>query len=256
MSTNVWFNNYKNKNEQNLVDDLVIESIQIYGIDTFYVTRNIQNVDRMFNEDRVSVFNAAYNTEMYISSVDGFGGEGDFLSKFGLQIRDQVTFVIAVRTFERNVIRLTPSIIRPNEGDLVYMPHAQEFFKIMHVEHESVFYQMGALQVYELQCELFEYSNERFATGIDDIDNHYKWYKTDDSFLPDLSLESLRDTDVPSRNLDYKEETDDIIDFSQLDPFTETEIFPPSDYDATADDINTTVDNNVYTVDLDDDSED
>ena len=112
MATNPWFNNFMNRNEQNLIDDLVIESIQIYGVDTYYVTRNIQNVDRMFNEDRVSIFNAAYNLEMYISSVDGFGGEGDFLSKFGLQIRDQVTFVVAISTFERNVIRNQPSIIQ------------------------------------------------------------------------------------------------------------------------------------------------
>lgn len=255
MSTNSFFNNYKNKNEQNLIDDLVIESIQIYGVDTFYVTKNMEHTDRMFNEDSVSIFNAAYETEMYISSVDGFGGEGDFLSKFGLQIRDQVTFVIAWRTFEKNVIRLDPTIIRPNEGDLIYMPFADEFFKIMHVEHESVFYQMGTLQVYELSCEFFEYSNERFSTGLDMIDNHYKFYKTDDSFIPDLSLQSLRRVDVPSRNLDYKEETDNIIDFSEIDPFTDKEIFPPSDYDATADDINTTADNNVYTVDLDDSEE-
>lgn len=254
MSTNPYFQNYDYQNEQELIDDLVIESIQIYGVDTYYVTRNIQNVDRMFNEDRVSIFNAAYNTEMYISSVDGFGGEGDFLSRFGLQIRDQVTFVIAMRTFEQNVIRLTPTIIRPLEGDLIWMPFAQEFFKIMHVEHESVFYQTGKLQVYEMQCELYEYAGERFQTGIDEIDTHFDPYKFDDNAggLPDLSLESLRNKDVPSRNIDYKEEMEDIMDWSQIDPFTDTEINPPRDYDATADTDDVTVDSDVWTVDLDD----
>ena len=251
MSTNPWFNNTMNRNEQNLIDDLVIEAISIYGVDTYYVTRNIQNVDRMFNEDRVSIFNAAYNLEMYISSVDGFGGEGDFLSRFGLQIRDQVTFVVAIRTFERNVIRNQPSIIRPNEGDLVWFPPAQEFFKIMHVEHESVFYQMGALQVYELQCEFFEYSSERFMTGIDDIDHHFDKYNIDNSHMP--SLESLEHYDIPARNLTYQKAAEDIVDWSQVDPFTTSSdsVYPPSDYDTAADDDITTADDTVYTVDLD-----
>lgn len=254
MATNVYFQNYSFKNEQELIDDLVIESIQIYGVDTYYVTRNIQNVDRMFNEDRVSIFNAAYNCEMYISSVDGFGGEGDFLSKFGLQIRDQMTVCVAFRTFERNVIRLTPTIIRPLEGDLIWMPFAQEFFKIMHVEHESVFYQMGQLQVYEMQCELYEYAGERFMTGIDEIDTHFDPYKFADTTggLPDLSLESLRNKDVPARNLDYTEEMEPVIDWSQVDPFTDIEINPPREYDATADTDDVTVDSDVWTVDLDD----
>jgi len=225
MATNPYFQNYDNFNEQNLIDDLVIESIQIYGVDTFFVTRNLQGVDPILNEDRISIFNAAYHIEMYIKSVDGFEGEGDFLSKFGLQIRDQVTFSVAIRTFERHVINLTPTINRPNEGDLVYMPMNNKFFKIMHVEHESVFYQSGALQVYDLKCELFEYSNERFATGIEMIDQHYAALETTDV----TSLEELLERDPLALNINYEEAGNTIVDFSEIDPFSET-IFPPSTY--------------------------
>ena len=108
MATNAYFNNYDYSNEQTLIDDLVIESIQIYGIDTYYLTRSLQAVDNILNEDDLSIFNTSYEMEMYVKSVDGFQGEGDFLSRFGLQIRDQVTFTVAMRTFEKNVTNIIP----------------------------------------------------------------------------------------------------------------------------------------------------
>jgi hypothetical protein len=244
MATNAYFSNYNNFNEQNLIDDLVIESIQIYGVDTYFVTRNLQSIDPIMNEDRLSIFNAAYHIEMYVKTVDGFEGEGDFLSKFGLQIRDQVTFTVAIRTFERHVIALTPTINRPLEGDLVYLPMNNKFFKIMHVEHESVFYQSGALQVYDLKCELFEYSNERFATGIADIDNHYAAYETDGI----ENLEQLENRDPGALNLNYEEKANEVIDFGEIDPFTEV-IFPPSDYFPRFDDDQHTIDNDTLNID-------
>lgn len=225
MATNVFFQNYDFFNEQNLIDDLVIESIQIYGVDTFYVTRNIEEFDEIMNEDGLSIFNAAYQMEVYIKSVDGFEGEGDFLSKFGLQIRDQATFTVAIRTFERHATRLQPNLVRPNEGDLIFMPMNQKFFKVMYVEHESIFYQTGALQVFDLKCELFEYSNERFNTGIEDIDNHYAPHRTDN--IEDL--ETLFEVDPIAKNIFYEEKGKDIIDFSEVDPFSEV-INRPQDY--------------------------
>jgi hypothetical protein len=244
MATNVFFQNYNFFNEQNLIDDLVIESIQIYGVDTFYVTRNIEEFDEIMNEDGLSVFNAAYQMEVYVKSVDGFEGEGDFLSKFGLQIRDQATFTVAIRTFERHVTRLQPSIIRPNEGDLIYMPMNQKFFKVMHVEHESVFYQTGALQVFDLKCELFEYSNERFDTGIEDIDNHYAPYRTDNV----EDLETLFEVDPIAKNIFYEEKGKDIIDFSEVDPFSEV-IYRPTNYIPTTDSGDVSTDSGNYTTD-------
>lgn len=244
MATNPFFSNYSFFNEQQLIDDLVIESIQVYGVDTFYLSRQSTSFDHIMNEDSLTIFDAAYNVDLYIKSVDGFQGEGDFLSKFGLQIRDTATFTIAYRTFERFVTRLTPEITRPREGDLIYMPMNNKFFKITFVEHESVFYQTGSLQVYDLKCELFEYSNERFETGIEDIDNHYEAHKTDDI----TSLESMYDVDPIAKNLFYEERGNDIIDFTELDPFSEV-IYPPSDYHISADSIKVTADDSSTTSD-------
>jgi len=222
MATNTFFQNYNYFNEQQLIDDLVIESIQIYGVDTYYLNRTTDNFDQILNEDRLSIFQSAYGMEMYVKSVDGFEGEGDFLSKFGLQIRDQVTFTVAFRTFERHATRYDTSLVRPREGDLVFMPMNQKFFKVMYVEHESVFYQTGSLQVYDLKCELFEYSNERFQTGIDDIDAFYTQYNTQDI----VDLETLQSQDVIAKNIFYEEEGDSLIDFSETDPFSEIITFP------------------------------
>jgi len=226
MATNIFFQNYDNFNEKNLFYDLVIESIQVFGVDTFYLTRSLESVDEILNEDDLSIFNKAYNFEVYIKSVDGFQGEGDFLSRFGLQIRDQAVFTVAIRTFERFVTRIDPTKNRPNEGDLIYLPMNKKFFKIMHVEHESVFYQSGALQVFDLKCELFEYSNERIETGIEDIDNHYKDYDTDQI----STLETLYQKDPIAKNIFFEEEGNDIINFEEFDPFTEV-ISNPTNYE-------------------------
>ena len=224
MATNVFFQNYDYANEQRLIDDLVIESIQMYGLDTFYLTRSLQAVDDILNEDDLSIFSTAYEMEVYVKSVDGFQGEGDFLSRFGLQIRDQAVFTVAIRTFERNVTNINPDLLRPKEGDLIYFPLNNKFFKIMHVEHESVFYQTGALQVFDLKTELFEYSNERFDTGIDDIDTFFDAYKTSGV----TSLATLKTRDPIAKNIDFENEKTDIIDFTEIDPFSET-ITNPTD---------------------------
>lgn len=222
MATNVFFQNYNYFNEQQLIDDLVIESIQIFGLDMLYIARSLQSVDNILNEDDLSIFDDAYELELYVKSVDGFEGEGDFLSRFGLQIRDTATFSVAIRTFERYVTRKDTARTRPYEGDLIYLPLNGKFFKITHVEHESVFYQSGTLQVYDLKCELFEYSNERFITGREDIDTYFDDINTDAvDNLQDLSLQ-----DPIAKNEFFEDEGNDIIDFSEIDPFSETITFP------------------------------
>ena len=245
MATNVFFQPYnRNGNEANLLDDLVIESIRMYGVDMVYFTRTLGAVDEILNEDDLPLFNAAYDMEMYVKNVDGFAGEGDFLSKFGLTIRDQVTFSVAFRTFERYTTRVDPSKIRPNEGDLIYFPLSNEFFEIMHVEHESVFYQMGSLNVYDLKCEMFEYSNEVFQTGREEFDTFFDKIKTESA----PSLEELAAADPIAKNIFFEEEADAFIDFSEIDPFTET-IQSPSNYGLTADDTNVSSDISTTTAD-------
>lgn len=221
MATSVFFRNYDNTYEQNLVDDLVIESIQIYGVDVIYITRSLEEgTDEILNENDLSIFNQTFDFEAYVKNVDGFEGEGDFLSKFGLQIRDSVTFSVANRTFERFVTKDKQSITRPKEGDLIYFPLNEKMFKIMHVEHESIFYQMGSLQLYDLKCELFEYSGERFQTGRENIDTFFS--EADENIEAATTLEKVQDLDAQADNLEFEKVADDIIDFSEIDPFSET----------------------------------
>ena len=181
---------------------------------------------------------------MYINSVDGFGGEGDFLGKFGFEMRDQLTMSVARFSFENNVGQ-PASIVRPREGDMLYFPLTKGLFTIQFVEHEPVFYQMGALQFYEMRAEKFEYAGERLNTGIQEID------KLEDNKSFDIGLESQwmmegttgmeepihdqsgerillmgyaeNDLDevAAAENTFLETKADNFIDFTDKDPFSE-----------------------------------
>ena len=170
MATNVYFSP-KVKTEQNLYEDIVIESLKMYGQDVIYIPRQLINRDEIMNED-YSKFTDAYTIEMYIETSEGFAGEGDLLGKFGVEIRDQATFVVARKRWENLVGFYNNSINdqRPSEGDLVYLPLAKSLFEIRFVEHEQPFYQLNNLPTYKLECELFEYGQEELETGIREID--------------------------------------------------------------------------------------
>ena len=165
MPTNTYFRNFDARNEQELLHSLVTESIQIYGHDVNYIPRTLVNEDTILGEDSISEYKDAYSIEMYIKSVDGFEGEGDLVSKFGLEIRDQIVFSVARRAFEGLDIG-----VRPKEGDLIYFPLTEKLFQIMFVEHETPFYQTGALPTFDLTCELFTYSDEKIDTGVEEVD--------------------------------------------------------------------------------------
>lgn len=222
MATNTFFNNYSQVQEQSLIDDLVIESIKQYGVDVIYMSRAIKGRDKIFNEDDFPEYNEIFGFEVYVKNMEGFEGEGDFLSKFGLEIRDTLTLTVANRTFERYVTREVVELVRPREGDLVYFPLNEKIFEIKYVEHESIFYQMGQTQVFDIQCELIEYANQRFNTGHPSIDNYFDEYNTD--IIVDANnatLEALSITDDNASNLDFELEADGILDFSETDPFSE-----------------------------------
>jgi len=166
MPTNVFFN-HAVSTEQHLYEDLVVESLRMYGHETFYLPREIIEEDSILGEDVQSTFGDAYSVEMYIENTDGFEGEGDLFSKFGVSVRDTATFIISLRSWER-FISLDSNLatsLRPNEGDLIHFPLSGSLFEIKFVEHENPFYQVGKLFVFKLQCELFEYSGEDFDTG-------------------------------------------------------------------------------------------
>ena len=166
MATNPYFNkNYSSQSEQDLYDDLMEESIKIHGIDVSYLPRDIQKIDSLFKDVEVSRFNTTHDIEMFIDSVEQFGGEGDFLSKFGVEIRDSLELTVMVNRFD------TLNIGRPKEGDLIFFPFNKQLFEVMFVEDEQIFYTLGKKFVYRLKLELFEYSNQMINTGIEDIDN-------------------------------------------------------------------------------------
>ena len=172
MGRNVYFN-HAVKSEQNLYEDLIIESMEIYGLQVYYIPRHITRLDNLLNEDIASTFGDAYMITMYLEDqADGYGGEQTIMSKFGLEIRDSSNWVVAKKTWEQFIGIQNNTIVagRPNEGDLIYIPITGSFHEIKFVEHESPFYQLGNIFVYKLQCETFEYANEKFDTGVEEID--------------------------------------------------------------------------------------
>ena len=237
MSTNFYFQNFQASGEQRLLEDLIIESIRIYGEDMYYIPRVINNYDAVYGADDQSSYESAYPIEIYIKSVDGFQGDGNFLSKFGIEIRDQVVFSVAQRIFNQEVGRFSNQI-RPNEGDLIYFPLNKKCFQIKFVNKFEMFYQLGALQTWEMTCELFEYSGETINTGIKEIDilqkkndlNIFNWgLKTEDNYLLKteendyiiLENSSMDDLIPGADNDEIQEESNKFIDFSDTDPFSE-----------------------------------
>ncbi len=160
------------RSEQNLYEDLVIESLKIFGQDVYYIPRTLVNRDDVLNEDPASRFDDAYLIEAYLENIDGFEGQGDLYSKFGLEIRDEATFVISRRQWEKIVGIFSSDLTnpRPQEGDVLFLPMTNSFFEISFVEDDSPFYQLSNLPVYRMQCSLFEYADEDFDTGIESID--------------------------------------------------------------------------------------
>lgn len=171
MPRNVYFSQAV-KSEQNLYEDLIIESLKIFGQDVYYIPRTLVNRDNIMGEDIGSKFDDAYLIEAYIENVDGFEGSGDLYNKFGLEIRDEATFIISRRQWNSLVGFWNNELEdpKPLEGDLLFMPMSNTFFEIMFVEDEQPFYQLSNLPVFKLQCSLFEYNDEQFETGVSEID--------------------------------------------------------------------------------------
>lgn len=176
------------KSEQNLYEDIVIESLKIYGQDVYYLPRTVVNENTILGEDVASSFHNSYKIEMYLENQDGFDGEGDLFTKFGVEIRDEATFIVARKSWKKRISSANNNItvLRPKEGDLIYLELANKLWEILHVEHEQPFYQLSNLPTYKLRCQLFEYSGEDIDTNIGAIDSvqsdfGYRAYLTMDS---------------------------------------------------------------------------
>lgn len=169
MTTNPFFK-YNQRSEQNLYEDLTIEALQFYGQDVYYLPREIVNKDSVFLDDIPSRFSSKYKIEMYIENTDGFDGEGDLFTRFGIELRDQATFVVARKRWSRLIgNNLASQNFRPREGDLIYLPLSQSIFQITKVETETPFYQLSQLPTFRMQCELFEYNDEDFDVALDGV---------------------------------------------------------------------------------------
>lgn len=171
MARNLYFTQ-GTKGEQNLVQDLIDEQIKMYGIEVYYIPRQVYE-DKLWNDIYHSQFKDSYLIEMYLENYEAFGGSGDMLSKFGLRVTDEISLTVSRRRWKDFVDISTNKIVkgRPNDGDLIFFPLNNTVFEIKYVENQKPFYQLNNLYVYTLSCEIFEYGDSIFDTGIEEIDN-------------------------------------------------------------------------------------
>ena len=178
MARNVYIS-HGTKSEQSLYDDLIIEAMKIYGHDVYYIPRKIAQINGILNEDVLSSFDSAFKLEMYIESYEGMEGDGKLFSKFGFEVRDQLTFVVSNRRWNSMVGRFgyTQGAVRPREGDIIYLPLSKGLFEVRYVEDKKPFYQLAHVPTFKLTCELFEYSNQEIDTGIKAVDNIQRYHQ-------------------------------------------------------------------------------
>lgn len=210
---NPFFNQFDHKGEQSLFEDMAVESIRIGGHEVVYMPREIVKNDLLLNEPEVTRFKYAIDVDVYINNWGSFEGDGQLLSKFGLEIRDQMTLTMSHRTFQECIAKQTFTST-PNEGDCIFIPMTKNVYQIKWVNDAATFYAFGKLNTWEIVCELLEYSGEIFETGRADIDNlNPVWPNFND---PDYDLESY---DRTAKNQVIQEESDEVLDFSEMNPF-------------------------------------
>lgn len=270
MARNRFFNQYSPiKSEQSLIRSLVVESIKIYGVDAYYMPRTHVNLDKLYNEDGAVIYDDALEMEMFIKSYDGFMGQEDFISKFGLQIDESITFVVAQKRFIESLKPLMMNeygynvlledgsyflaeqgydyseILRPREGDLIWIPMLGYMYEIKFTENIENFFQLGDLYTFEMRCDRYEYSSERIDTDVAEIDAIEEQYSlsttnVEKSLLEDDTLLLLEDGDyvIDESNIVLASEvsadnifigqkiiTNDILDFSEKNTFADSRTF-------------------------------
>jgi hypothetical protein len=260
MAVNHFFqggNGIGNKNEKSLYEDLIIEGLKIYGHDVYYLPRTLVNQDLILGEDSLSKFDDSYLIEMYVETTEGLAGEQELINKFGLEVREETTFMLSKRRWNDAVDSYHTMIKegRPNEGDIIYYPLLNKFFEISFVEDQEPFFQLGNLPVYKLRARTWEYSSERLDTGVSEIDSAEDQFSLDmlahQFMLEDgsgaLQLENdsvngdknyfineeynLQTQSTYADNLDLDaaagfntaDTSDDILDFTERNPFGEVD---------------------------------
>jgi hypothetical protein len=226
--------------EQNLYEDLIIESLKIYGHEIYYLPRKPAGYDDILTENTGNYFENAYPSEMYMENVQGFQGEGDLLTKFGLEIRDSANFIVARKRWSEIIGSTGNSILpeRPAEGDIIYFPLTKGFFEIRKVDGHEPFYQVGKLYTFKLYCELMQFSNEKFNTGVSEIDeiaagfdigvgNFELMQENGETILLETdeltpAIQEGYTSDKPfilADNEKFEREKNTVLDFSERNPF-------------------------------------
>ena len=244
MPTNVYFDT-GTTSEQILYENLIIEQLSVFGQDVYYLPRKLINKDTLFGEDASSSFNDAYIIEMYLDNIEGYEGQKEMMTRFGVDMQDEATWVVSKRRFEQ-LISLDQNLIestRPNEGDLIYFTKGNKLFEITFVDHDDPFYQLQNLPVFKMRCRTFDYSHEDIATGVSDIDDIETSHSLD-ALAYQVTLESGTESgtnylltedgdwivseeysvaavDLTSDSDFFESQGDSILDFSEMNPFGE-----------------------------------
>lgn len=241
MTINKWFQGGRTigrRSEQNLLEDLIIESIQMYGYEMLYLPRTFGNFDKLFLEDNMSSFLKSYAIEMYLETVNGFEN-ADMMAKFGLQLNDNGSFIVSKSRWIQAVARSGDSLLpnRPTEGDILYFAPTNSLFEIVNVDAFDAFYQLGKLYTYKLKVELFQHSAEVIKTGVPDVDGikfpfgdmveeDYSLSDQTGIVLQDENGEDLISADYDMVNIDptadnsfFKENNTTLINFNVNNPF-------------------------------------
>jgi hypothetical protein len=244
MPTNVYFDSGATS-EQRLYESLIIEQLRAFGHDVYYLPRKLVKEDTLFGEDVLSSFNDAYIIEMYLDGIEGFEGQKEMMTRFGLDMQDEATWVVSKRRFEQLISTDQNLIVstRPNEGDLIYFPKPKKLFEISFVDHDDPFYQINNLPVFKMRCKTFEYSHETISTGISAIDDietsesldalEYQvvletatesgtnYLITEDGHFIVSESYALDTLDTSADNIFFETQGDSILDFSETNPFGE-----------------------------------
>lgn len=204
---NTYFNNYYAANEQELIQNLNKESISIMGMEVLYLERKYQKLDKIFNEDILSSFERATPIDVQLLNLDGWGGNSDFLTKFGMQTYDMAEWAVSSKAF-----REATGLPKPYDGDLLYYPIPGTLWEIRFVEDEQAFYPLGTLPTYIMKTQLFDYSYENLNTGIPEIDDKEMVLDEDNPENETIVVEGKTIADEFGANDNFDEEINGILE--------------------------------------------
>lgn len=202
---NQFFNNYYHANTQNLMQSLVDEAIKQKGIDVYYLPRGVVDYDQIFGEGKEYYFNNSSPIEMYQVNYENWGGQGDIFGKFGIQLKNEATYIVSRRRFETEFTGLRTM---PQEGDLLYFPLTRSMLQVIHVDHESVFWPAGSWYIWELRTVLYNYDGSKI-----DVDNA--------EIMEEMARFPVNDIDTtkPDDSEAFNLEANTLIDITENNPY-------------------------------------